>query len=334
MRPLLGMVFLLAAEPAPTNEPLAPETEPMKTYSAGMPTLGGLQFWADVYLLNDWRVQRNVYSGDCRLLDGSDRRYVLGDEKTCLDAMKRIREQQNLVADRRPAVLLLHGLGRTWKSMRPIGRYLESKGYAPYYVAYPSTRRPVAEHAENLRRIVARLDGPEAIHLVGYSLGGLVVRAYLAGDYDARIKRVILLGTPNQGAHKADLWDGNWAYQKIMGPAGQELGTGEEGIVTSLPDTLPVEFGIIAGGKGDGKGYSFVLTGDDDRTVAVESTRLPGASDFVIVRSIHSFLINRREAHEYIASFLLHGYFRSAEQRQPIPLPQETATPGGAKKTP
>ncbi|MGQ9575532.1 MAG: hypothetical protein ACUVUC_09450 [Thermoguttaceae bacterium] len=35
-----------------------------------MPTLGGKQFWADELLFHQWRIQRNVLTGHCRLLVG------------------------------------------------------------------------------------------------------------------------------------------------------------------------------------------------------------------------------------------------------------------------
>ena len=43
-----------------------------------MPTLGGKQFWADELFFHQWRIQRNVFTGHCRLLDEHDLRHASG----------------------------------------------------------------------------------------------------------------------------------------------------------------------------------------------------------------------------------------------------------------
>jgi hypothetical protein len=82
--------------------------------------------------------------------------------------------------------------------------------------------------------------------------------------------------------------------------------------------TPPFEFGILAGGKKDGRGYNPLLPGDDDGVVTVDSTRLAGARDFRIVPALHSFFMNDPKIHELTRRFLAHGHFESEESRQPI----------------
>ncbi len=81
------------------------------------------------------------------------------------------------------------------------------------------------------------------------------------------------------------------------------------------------EFGIIAGGTGDGRGYNRLLNGDNDLIVTVEETRLPGAHDFLCVPVMHTFLMDDRRVEEATLRFLNDGYFVIDDQRQPIEKP-------------
>ena len=52
--------------------------------------------------------------------------------------------------------------------------------------------------------------------------------------------------------------------------------------------------------------------------MSVATTRLAGARDFATVPVRHTFILNNRRVQEYTARFLRHGYFVSAEERQPV----------------
>ena len=78
------------------------------------------------------------------------------------------------------------------------------------------------------------------------------------------------------------------------------------------------EFGIIAGGRGDERGFNPLLTGDDDGVVTVSSTRLAGAADFLVLPVSHTFLMRNRQVLDCTLRFLEHGFFLSADKRQPI----------------
>ena len=81
--------------------------------------------------------------------------------------------------------------------------------------------------------------------------------------------------------------------------------------------TPPCQFGIIAGGRGSG-GFSFMVPGNDDGRIAVKTTRLVGARDFVMVPMIHEFIANDPRTFGYVLEFLNEGHFVAADRRQPI----------------
>ncbi len=288
-----------------------------------LPTLGGAQFWADRLFFHQWRIQRNVVTGGYRLLDGEDFRHGSGTFEQCQALLERIKRERNLPAFRGKVVIVLHGLADSRAIMRPLCRYLEEHGgYEPLNVTYPSTQQGLAEHAKDLASIVQHLEDVEEIHFIGYSLGAIVIRRFFAdeqqrGKLDPRFGRMVMIGPPNQGSQLAARLGDNPIFELLLGKAGRQLGPlwAWEALQLATP---PVEFGIVAGGRGDGRGFNPLLPGDDDGIVTVESTRLSGASDWIVVPALHALLPRQPKVHEYTLRFLQHGYFVAPEQRTPI----------------
>jgi pimeloyl-ACP methyl ester carboxylesterase len=164
--------------------------------------------------------------------------------------------------------------------------------------------------------VIQSLRGVEEIDFVVHSMGGLVVRSWFQNHDDIRVRRLVMLGTPNRGAEMADMLRRNAAYRLIMGPAGQQLVTGNNSPIAGLP-IPPCEFAVIAGGRGS-DGYNPLVPGDNDLIVSVESTRLAGASDFLMVRAMHHFLTSNPEAIDATVRYLQTGHFRKNGVRKPI----------------
>jgi hypothetical protein len=290
-----------------------------------MPTLGGNQFWADELFFHDWRIQRNAGSGQYRLLDGSNFRHASGSFARCVAALEEIKKERGLPPMRGKAVVLLHGLGDSRGMMSGLGRHLEEKGgYRVFNVSYPSTRQGVAEHAKGLASVIDHLDGIEEINFVGFSLGNIVLRRYFADDMkrnagkvDPRFRRMVMIGPPNHGSELAANLGENKLFELLCGQAGQQLGQLWAWQSGSLA-TPPIPFGIVAGGCGDDRGFNPLLPGDDDGVVTVASTRLAGASDSILVPSLHAILPRESRVHQYILRFLQDGCFVAPDKRQPV----------------
>ena len=133
---------------------------------------------------------------------------------------------------------------------------------------------------------------------------------------------MVMLGTPNSGAELADMLKRNMIFRTVYGPAGQELVTDQNGTIATLP-APGFEFGIIAGGKGDDRGFNPLLPGDNDGTVTISSARLAGASDFLRIPKIHSFLMNDETVIAAVKCFLEHGRF--SMEVEPAPIVRESA---------
>lgn len=283
-----------------------------------MKTFGGRQFWGDVEYFHDWRIQHNVITDRYRLLDGDDYRHASGTLQECRHKLDEIRSTLKLPPMHGRAVILVHGIVRSSKSFSRMHRRLKEEGYQVFGFDYPSTRVEIPASAEYLHGCIESLKGIDEVNFVVHSMGGLLVRTYLAEHRDPRLGRMVMLGVPNLGAHMADRMKEVWLYQAVFGPAGQQLVRDPDGFIGSLP-TPDFEFGIIAGSAGTGAGFNLLIPGEDDGTVALESTRLPGAADFVTVRGLHSFLMSQGSVIEYTIRFLNTGRFREDGPPQPIP---------------
>ena len=133
----------------------------------------------------------------------------------------------------------------------------------------------------------------------------------------ARFGRFVMLAPPNQGARLATIFSNNVLFKQIAGESGQELGRQWPEVERHLA-TPPFQFGIIAGGKNNGKGYNPVLEGDNDGVISVDTAKLAGATDFIVFPTLHSFFMDRPQIQKYVLTFLQNGYFVSESKRTPL----------------
>lgn len=292
--------------------------------NAAWPTLGGKQFWADRHIFAGWHVQENVYTGHCRLLDARDVRQAWGTYEACRVALEEARQKLGFKPRSPRLAVLLHGLFRSKDSFGLLVKSLEEAGYEVAAVNYPSTRKSLREHSLQLEEILDSSEGAEEVSFVTHSLGGLVVRDLLGRDgkwkQSIRVHRLVMLAPPNQGSVVAETLKEWLPFQAAAGQAGQEL---TPRAVARIP-APECEFGIIAGGAGNESGFNPLLPGDDDMVVTVESTRLAGAADFLVIPATHTFIMDKPEAREAVLNFLARRRF--SDQRTPAPIPR--AAPG------
>lgn len=215
-------------------------------------------------------------------------------------------------------VILLHGLARSDRSMRKLGKHLIEHGYRVINVDYPSTKYPIEYLAENvLSEIVAGCDSsPETkIHFVTHSMGGIIVRYFLKHYGMPSLGRVVMLSPPNQGSELVDHLKDSIIFKKRNGPAGQQLGTG----TNSLPLNLgPVDFelGVITGDRSFNPVSSMILPGPDDGVVSVARAKVRGMSDFIVMPNTHTFIMKSKSVIRQVIHFLEQGEFVHKKSKQ------------------
>jgi len=209
-------------------------------------------------------------------------------------------------------VVLLHGLCRTERSMRPIQQALEREGFTVMNVGYPSREQSVEKLSESVVAPVmetCRANGATRVHFVAHSLGGILIRQYAANHPEASIGRVVMLGPPNGGSEVVDRL-GEWRlFSWINGPAGKELNTSQ----SSAPNRLGAvrfQVGVLAGNRSINWINSLMIEGADDGKVSVERTKVDGMTDHLVLPTSHPFLLRNREAIAQTVHFLRQGEFR------------------------
>lgn len=200
-------------------------------------------------------------------------------------------------------VILVHGLWMTGAELLWLGGQLEACGFAAGYFRYRSWRGTLDVAALELRRFAERQDGGR-VHLLGHSLGGLVIARMLEEGDLPNLGRIVLLGSPQQGSQLASALERFRAGRFILGPVAAE------GIVRNRPASLAVrEPLVIAGTLPFGFSGLFGVAIPNDGTVAATETEVPGAST-LLVRASHMGMLFSRTVAEAVCNFLREGKAR------------------------
>jgi pimeloyl-ACP methyl ester carboxylesterase len=208
-------------------------------------------------------------------------------------------------------VMLLHGVGRSARSMRRMAAALEAARFETLNLTYPSRAKPLQALVEDVHAAAGDFweMGEGRAHIVCHSMGGLVARAYIHRYRPKTLGRVVMLGTPNQGSQLADWLDWNPAYHFLFGPAGAQLGTRA---VARLQDTLGgIDFplGVIAGARANRPLAWLLLPKPNDGRVTVAATRVAGMADHVTAPATHDGLMLNCRAQSQVVAFLRQGQF-------------------------
>lgn len=205
-------------------------------------------------------------------------------------------------------VVLIHGLFRGPESMKDIAAELKKRGYSIINFGYSSRSESLESVANRLFYLIEKNTGRDTtdISFVTHSLGSLVGRYYISRYRIDRLKRMVMIAPPNRGSVWSRILGENVPFMKsIIGKPGDIINRGIGG-----NEAVPkCEFGIIAGGLGDGKGYNPLIPGDDDMTVAVDETKLKGMKDFILIKGQHSILLSNKKVIDNVVHFLEKGYF-------------------------
>ncbi len=208
--------------------------------------------------------------------------------------------------NKKDTVVLLHGMGRSAVTMRPLETYLRFQGYRTVNISYASRKKSIVELTNDIHDQLKDVKTPEGgqLHFIGYSMGGLLADSYIRKHRPADLGRVVMIGTPNQGSEVADYLAEYEMYKQHFGPAGMELRTGRK---IHTPD---YEVGVIAGDISiDPISSLLLIPGQDDGKVAVNKTKLPKMKDHIVVHATHVFMMNNPIVIKQAVNFLRNGRF-------------------------
>ncbi len=212
----------------------------------------------------------------------------------------------NSAIDNSGLVVFVHGLWMTGVDMWWLRRGMMRHGYRVKQFSYPAVRCDVKQNAVRLNAFLEKHGrGVEVIHLVGHSLGGLVIRQMFHDFPAQKPGRIVTLGTPHSGSAIAHLFNRSRPGRWVLGKSTIR------GLLGDMPPWQGVrELGVIAGTKDHGIGRAFcALPQPNDGTVAVEETRLPGMTDHIELSVAHSGMLLSTEVIRQASYFLGQGCF-------------------------
>ncbi len=208
------------------------------------------------------------------------------------------------------SVVVVHGLWMTGIESFLLQRHLHAQtGWSTVSFRYSSVKDPVGEIVERLANFIQQLpQGP--VHLVGHSLGGVIIHRLVHGMALGRPGRAVLLCSPIQGSRAA-------ASLARLPLGARMLG---KSVRATLLDPRPRsweaerEAGVIAGTRSLGFGRLIgAIDKPNDGTVTIAETRLPGATDSIDLPVSHTSALFSTSVASQAACFLLNGRFRRAQ---------------------
>lgn len=190
--------------------------------------------------------------------------------------------------------------------MEPLARALRQEGFSTLNIPYPSTRLPIPELADRIRRQVAEFADERPVNFVTHSLGGIIARTLLNGEVPWKSGRIVMLAPPSQGSEIVDWSLNHPLLRRCLGPAGRTLGS--DGFPSNLPD-LPsdLEAAVIMGRHSAIPFFKHLLEDDNDGIVSVSRGRIHNLRGFAVVDAGPTFIQMHPDTIAMIVTFLKSG---------------------------
>lgn len=201
-------------------------------------------------------------------------------------------------------IVLVHGLWNRGWMLSKMAKRLRIGGHDVRVFSYPTRASDLDGHADALRGFLTSSQTTE-LHLVGHSMGGLVILNMLNRYDDLPPGRVVMMGTPVRGSGVVRRL-GRLPMQKLLfGNAREDLVHG----FSSLPPDR--ETGMIRGTHSFGFGQVAGKQHEpNDGSVCVSETWLDGLKDTVELPVSHSGMLVSHEVVAQVEHFILFGSFK------------------------
>jgi len=172
---------------------------------------------------------------------------------------------------------------------------------------YPSVKSSVSRNAQALGKYLSEMRA-DALHLVGHSLGGLVILKLFEGGVADRLPpgRIVFLGSPLNGSRSAvnlarlplgKTLLGRGVNEELLSPRQRRWGGQRDlGVIAG---SLSVGFGKLVGARG----------APNDGTIFVDETRLAGISQHLVMAVSHTGLPFSKMVARQTSAFLRSGKF-------------------------
>ncbi len=172
--------------------------------------------------------------------------------------------------------------------------------------SYASVRADLHANAAKLARFLGTLDA-DTVHLVGHSLGGILIRALFHEHPQQKPGRIVTLGAPHGGSRVAQHLSRFSFWRALMGKSVAQLLAGEPQHWTSPPR----EIGALCGTRSFGLGRWLYrdLPRPNDGLLTVKESAFPAAREHLALPVSHTGMMFSRTVARQTAAFLSTGHF-------------------------
>lgn len=199
-------------------------------------------------------------------------------------------------------IVLIHGLWEAPFMMNVLGYRLAKQGYLVKYFHYHSVIKDITANREKLFNYLQPLEN-QVVHLVGHSLGGLLILKLLEKHSLENVKSIVLLASPVNGSVASKAFIDKF-YAKLI--FGRSLPALVEGVQVEAEQQV----GVIAGTGGMGVTQYFIkIPKPHDGVISVKEAELQGANEMITLPVSHFPMIFSRQVAENIVEFIQTGQF-------------------------
>ena len=211
------------------------------------------------------------------------------------------------MVDIKADVVLVHGLWNRGWVMAAMAKRLKSLGHRVEIFSYPTRNDCLDGHADALHDFLSENESRE-LHLVGHSMGGLVILNMLSRYDDLPPGRIVLMGTPVQGSGVVKRLEKLPGHKFMFGKARENLLQGYEH-TPSVHET-----GMIRGTRALGLGRIIGKPAEpSDGSVTMSETQLDGLKDSVDLAVSHSQMLVSADVVNQVEQFLRNGRFKKLD---------------------
>ncbi|MFP4313801.1 MAG: esterase/lipase family protein [Alphaproteobacteria bacterium] len=225
-------------------------------------------------------------------------------------------------------VILLHGITRSNMDMMVLENRLKKEGYDTLNIKYPSTRHNLDYLADHIYKAMGadpRYAKAPQVHFVAHSMGGLITRHLIYKYRPANLGKVCMMGTPNKGSEMADFMSEHKflsrVFEFIFGPAGPELRTDQDKVDGGV---ITYPLGVIASNVSLNPIGNQVFGAANDTLVSIESTKIDGMADHIVVNSTHALMMWDPRVIDQVVSFIKTGGFDHRAVPAPRAVPEKS----------
>lgn len=275
-------------------------------------TLGGSQFWEDVFYYQKWRIQRHCYSKTYRLLDNWDIRRAQGSFETCRKAFVKFIEVYEIPRQNEELIILLHGLGENKSVFKNLWKKLTAQGYNVAAINYPSTRKPIKYHIRQLEFFLNHCEDVSKVSFITKGAGCLLLRKLISNSYgwqeNFKIDKIININPINRGSDFFEIASKCTPLNWIYGPMLKECSPQEALSFSKLP--AEIDLGLIFCETWMDKLFAPIVKKFGSLPLKFETDEYSFSENFVKIPNTYFNVLNNPEVTEACVNFLKNGNFK------------------------